>query len=153
MKIKFILPALEEAKSPFMRPIKYSLFPPLGLATLAALCDPDDEITLWDGQVERVDAEDAPDLAVIQTYITNAHRAYALADAYRAKGIYVAMGGLHASSLPDEALAHADSVLVGMGEHIFPEFLRDLRRGEARQLYRAGKARLEGLPLACRDLI
>ena len=153
MKIKFILPALEEAKSPFMRPIKYSLFPPLGLATLAALCDPDDEITLWDGHVERVDAEDAPDLAVIQTYITNAHRAYALADAYRAKGVYVAMGGLHASSLPEEALAHADSVLVGMGEHIFPEFLRDLRRGEARQLYRAGKARLEGIPLARRDLI
>ena len=48
MKIKFILPALEEAVSPFWRPIKYALFPPLGLATLAALCAPEDEITLWD---------------------------------------------------------------------------------------------------------
>ena len=35
MKVKMILPALTEAKSPFWRPIKYSLFPPLGLATLA----------------------------------------------------------------------------------------------------------------------
>ena len=44
MKIKMILPALTEAKSPFWRPIKYSLFPPLGLATLAAYCEDDDDI-------------------------------------------------------------------------------------------------------------
>jgi hypothetical protein len=44
LKIKMILPALTEAKSPFYRPIKYSLFPPLGLATLAAYCDEEDEI-------------------------------------------------------------------------------------------------------------
>ena len=75
MKIKFILPALEEAVSPFWRPIKYALFPPLGLATLAAFCAPEDEVSLWDEHVERVDAEDRPDLAVIETYITNAHRA------------------------------------------------------------------------------
>ena len=43
MKVKFILPALTEAKSPFWRPIKYSLFPPLGLATLAGFLSPDDE--------------------------------------------------------------------------------------------------------------
>ena len=35
-RVKLILPALTEATSPFWRPIKYSLFPPLGLATLAA---------------------------------------------------------------------------------------------------------------------
>ena len=43
MKVKLILPALTEAKSPFWRPIKYSLFPPLGLATLAGYLDPADE--------------------------------------------------------------------------------------------------------------
>ena len=52
MKIKMILPALTEAKSPFFRPIKYSLFPPLGLATLAGY--------LGDEEVETVAAE-APD--------------------------------------------------------------------------------------------
>ena len=41
-----ILPALTEAKSPFFRPIKYSLFPPLGLATLAAYLSEDDEVTI-----------------------------------------------------------------------------------------------------------
>ena len=46
MKVKMILPALTEAKSPFWRPIKYSLFPPLGLATLAGYLNDDDEVTL-----------------------------------------------------------------------------------------------------------
>lgn len=48
MRVKLILPALTEATSPFFRPIKYALFPPLGLATLAAHLDPDDTITLMD---------------------------------------------------------------------------------------------------------
>ena len=61
MKVKMILPALTEAKSPFFRPIKYSLFPPLGLATLAAYLDPDDEITIQDEHVEEVDLNDDPD--------------------------------------------------------------------------------------------
>ncbi len=51
MKVKMILPALTEAKSPFWRPIKYSLFPPLGLATLAAYLDDSDEISLIDEHV------------------------------------------------------------------------------------------------------
>ena len=94
MKIKFILPALTEATSPYWRPIKYALFPPLGLATLAAHCQPDDEITLTDEHVEAIEQNDFPDLVAIQVYITNAHRAYALADHYRARGAHVVLGGL-----------------------------------------------------------
>jgi hypothetical protein len=48
LRVKFILPALTEATSPYFRPIKYSLFPPLGLATLAAYLRPDDEATIVD---------------------------------------------------------------------------------------------------------
>src|ERR1700704_141422 len=92
MKVKLILPALTEAKSPLFRPIKYSLFPPLGLATLASYLDPDDEVTLQDEHVETLDTTDEPDLVVIQVYITSAYRAYALADHYRQKGAYVVLG-------------------------------------------------------------
>src|SRR5262249_30640493 len=125
MKVKFILPALTEAKSPFWRPIKYSLFPPLGLATLAAFLSSDDEAESIDDHVEPLCIDDVPDLVVIQVYITNAYRAYALADHYRAKGCFVALGGLHVTSLPDEAAAHADAVFVGPGEQTFPAFLAD----------------------------
>lgn len=153
MKIKMILPALLEAKSPFWRPVKYSLFPPLGLATLAAYCSPDDEIRIWDEHVETVDHEDEPDLVVIQVYITNAFRAYALADAYRARGIHVCLGGLHVSSLPDEALPHADSLFIGPGEDTFPEFLQDFRAGHPKKIYRNRDRSIEQLPPLRRDLI
>src|SRR5919106_227675 len=88
MKVKLILPALTEAKSPFFRPIKYSLFPPLGLAQLAGYFDPDDEITLQDEHVETLDLDDEPDLVVIQVYITSAYRSYEIADHYRRRSIF-----------------------------------------------------------------
>src|SRR5512135_2659270 len=110
MKVKMILPALTEAKSPFWRPIKYSLFPPLGLATLAGYLDLTDEVTIQDEHVEPLNLSDEPDLVVIQVYITSARRAYELADHYRRKGAYIALGGLHVTSLPDEAAEHADSI-------------------------------------------
>lgn len=128
MKIKFILPALEEAKSPFWRPIKYSLFPPLGLATLASLCSELDEVEIVDEHIENINLDDEPDLVCIQTYITNAHRAYQIADSYRARGIKVAIGGLHATSMPEESKKHADVLLLGLGEKNFPKFLEDFRK-------------------------
>ena len=103
MKVKMILPALTEAESPFWRPIKYSLFPPLGLATLAAYLSPDDDIELQDQHIEPIKLEDSPDLVIIQVYITNAYRSYQIADHYRKKGCYVILGGLHVTSLPLEA--------------------------------------------------
>src|SRR6476619_5727525 len=123
VRVKMILPALTEALSPFFRPIKYSLFPPLGLATLAAYLPRDTEIDLQDEHVERLRIDDEPDLVVIQVYITSASRAYRLADHYRAKGAYVVLGGLHPSSLPEEAAAHADTIFIGPGEATWPQFL------------------------------
>ena len=76
MKVKMILPALTEATGPFWRPIKYSLFPPLGLATLAAYLGDDCDVEIQDEHVESLDLNDAPDLVVIQVYITSARRAY-----------------------------------------------------------------------------
>lgn len=154
MRVKFILPALTEATSPFWRPIKYSLFPPLGLATLAAFLNEDDEAWIEDEHVERLNLDDAPDLVVIQVYITNARRAYEIADAYRAKGCFVALGGLHVTSLPDEAARHASVVFTGPGEQSFPAFLKDFRGGLPRQRYHAREYRtLKGLPPVRRDLI
>ena len=152
-RVKLILPALTEATGPYWRPIKYSLFPPLGLATLAACLDPDLEISLCDEHVEKLDLDDRPDLVIIQVYITNAYRAYRIADHYRARGVYVALGGLHVTSLPDEASAHADTVFTGPGEHTFPEFLRDLAAGSPRPRYQSAIRTLAGLPPIRRDLI
>ncbi|MGZ8516555.1 MAG: B12-binding domain-containing radical SAM protein [Chitinophagaceae bacterium] len=153
MKIKMILPALMEAKSPYWRPIKYSLFPPLGLATLAAYCSPEDEIELRDEHVEEINIDDNPELVVIQVYITNAFRSYQLADHYRKKGIYVCLGGLHVSSLPDEAVQHADSIFIGPGEDTFPQFLNDFKIKRAKRIYQNVKRNIEEILPIRRDLI
>ncbi len=153
MHVKFILPSLTEAKSPYWRPIKYSLFPPLGLATLAAYLRDDDIPTITDEHVEEVNLDDEPDLVIIQVYITNAYRAYEIADHYRAKGIYVALGGLHVTSLPFEAAQHADTIAIGPGEHTFPEFIQDFRKGNPKPVYRSGVRTLVGVPPIRRDLI
>jgi radical SAM superfamily enzyme YgiQ (UPF0313 family) len=153
MRVKLILPALTEAWSPYFRPIKYSLFPPLGLATLAAYLDPEDEVSLVDEHVERLQLDDEPELVVIQAYITSARRAYEIADHYRSRGAYVAMGGLHVTSLPEEAKPHADSIFLGPGEDIWPEFLRDLAQGSPQPAYRSRVRTLSDIPKIRRDLI
>ena len=153
MNVKLILPALTEATSPLWRPIKYSLFPPLGLATLAAYLDDHDIAEIQDEHVEPLRMDDAPDLVVIQVYITSAHRAYRLADHYRRRGAYVALGGLHVTSLPAEAAAHADTIFLGPGEDTWPQFLRDFRRGQPERLYQSRMRTLAGIPPIRRDLI
>jgi radical SAM superfamily enzyme YgiQ (UPF0313 family) len=153
MKVKMILPALAEAESPFWRPIKYSLFPPLGLATLAAYLSPDDEIDLQDQHVETLNFNDNPDLVIIQVYITNAYRAYAIADFYRKQGAYVILGGLHVTSLPQEAAPHADSIFLGPGEETFPQFLKDFKNNKPQKIYSSAIRTLNNIPPIRRDLI
>ena len=154
MRVKLILPALTEATSPYWRPVKYSLFPPLGLATIAAYLRDDDEAVIVDEHVETLTLDDAPDLVLIQVYITNAYRAYRIADHYRAKGSFVALGGLHVTSLPEEAAAHADTIFLGPGEQTFPQFLEDYRLGQAKKVYASTFGRtLDRIPPIRRDLI
>lgn len=153
MKAKLILPSLSEADSPYWRPIKYSLFPPIGLATLAAFFAPDDELQLVDQHVEKLNLEDKPDLVLIEVYITNAYRSYKIADHYRKKGSYVILGGLHVTSLPHEAMQHADSIFMGPAEESFPRFLKDFRAKKTEKIYHSANRTLENLPPVRRDLI
>lgn len=154
MRAKLILPSLTEAKSPFFRPIKYSLFPPLGLATLASYFADDDEIELIDQHVEPLYLNDLPDLVIIQVYVTNAKRAYEIARHYRENGVYVVLGGLHVTSLPEEAMQYADTIFIGPGEQTFPEFLKDFKNNRPKQRYVSTSGRtIQNQPSIRRDLI
>lgn len=154
LSVKFILPALTEATDPYWRPIKYALFPPLGLATLAAYLAPDDHAVIVDEHVQPLTLNDTPDIVVIQVYITNAYRAYKIADHYRGIGTFVCLGGLHVTSLPDEASPHADAIFLGPGDQTFPQFLKDFRSGTSQPIYTSTSGRtLERIPPIRRDLI
>ena len=126
----------------------------MGLATLAAYLEENDDITLVDQHVEKLSMNDEPDLVIIQVYITNSSRAYAIADQYRSRGIFVAMGGLHVTSMPDEVARHADAIFIGPGEQIFPEFLKNFRSGKPKKRYTSTEDRtLINQPPIRRDLI
>jgi len=168
MKVKLILAAPAAARSTFSRPIKYSLFPPLGLATLAAYLRDDDDVTLEDDNVESLNlmdaagphlrsdacvASDDPDLVGIEVYTAAANRAYEIADHYRKRGAHVALGGLHVTAMPEEASRHADTIFLGPGEDTWPVFLRDFRAGRAGKVYRSAVRTLAGQPPVRRDLI
>jgi radical SAM superfamily enzyme YgiQ (UPF0313 family) len=153
VRVELLLPALTEARSPLFRPIKYSLFPPLGLASLAAWLGPGDEVRIQDEHVQDLDLEAAPDLVGIEVYVTSARRAYAIADHYRARGAFVVLGGLHVTSLPEEAAAHADAIVLGPADEAWPRFLEDFRAGRAQRAYRSRVRTLAGVPPVRRDLI
>ncbi len=148
-----ISPAKTAPDSAFWRSIKYSLFPPLGLVTLAGYLRDDDEVTVQDEHVERLDLDDEPELVVIEAYITSARRAYRYADHYRRRGAYVCLGGLHATSLPAEAAQHADTIFLGPGEDTWPAFLADYRARRPERIYKSWHRTLEGAPRPRRDLV
>jgi radical SAM superfamily enzyme YgiQ (UPF0313 family) len=153
VKVKMILPRESAAAGAARRPLKYSLFPPLGLAQLAAYLDPADEIEICDEHVADVACDDEPDLVVIEVYVTSAHRAYEIASRYRARGSHVCLGGLHPTALPYEAVQYADSVFLGPGEDTWPRFLADLRAHRPGRIYRSHRRSLAALPAPRRDLL
>ena len=114
--------------------------PPLAMGILAARSD-GHEVRLYDDRVEILPATLAADLVAFSVETFTARRAYELADRYRAQGCRVVMGGHHPSFLPDEALAHADAVVVGDAEGVWETLLADAAAGDLRRLYRADAAR------------
>ncbi len=117
-------------------PYKKGLFPPLGLAAVAAVTPPDRwEVEAVDEAVEPHHFDRPADLVGITGITSVAPRAYEVARQYRRRGVPVVMGGMHASALPEEALRHVDAVVVGEAEGVWHEVLRDAEIGEMKGVY------------------
>lgn len=154
-RLLLILASVQEPDGRHFRLIKYSQFPPLSLLTIAGLTPPDRwDIMVRDEHVESSEVAHDVDLVGIQTYISSAGRAYELADRWRRRGAKVVLGGLHATSLPEEADQHADAVCAGPAEPVWGQILDDFERGRLGGIYRGeseGSAAL--VPLPRRDLM
>ena len=112
-------------------------FPTLSLASLAAVTPQDWDVSFHDDAIRATNFDTDADLIALTAMTAQATRAYQLADAFRSRGKTVVMGGFHASNLPDEALQHVDSVVVGEGELAWPRLLADFQAGQLQRLYRA----------------
>jgi radical SAM superfamily enzyme YgiQ (UPF0313 family) len=129
--------------------------PRLGLGVLAALTPPEHEVVYTDDVVEPFDLErDVKDVDLVGISVDSktAARSYAIAAAYRRRGVKVVLGGIHPSALPEEALEHADSVVVGEAEALWPQLIRDFERRSLARVYRGEPPNLELMPSARRDL-
>jgi len=136
------------------RLIKYSQFPPLSLMTIAGLTPEGWDITIRDEHVESSEVTGDVDLVGIQTYISSATRAYELAARWRQRGAKVVLGGLHPTSMPEEAALHADAVCLGPAETVWTQILDDFEHGRLQRFYRGrseGSASL--VPIPRRDLM
>jgi len=138
----------------WMRKGRLIRFPQLTMPLLAALTPGDVEIHHTDEIVSPVNFSRAMDLVGITTTTCSAPHAYEVADEFRARGVKVVLGGPHPTLLPEEAVQHADSVLIGEAEGVWPALVRDFREGRLQRFYQAATApSLAGLPWARRELI
>jgi radical SAM superfamily enzyme YgiQ (UPF0313 family) len=115
--------------------------PSLGLLTLAGATPPDYELTYL--ECPEIAGATLPsfDLVAISSFTAKADVMYAIADQYRARGTTVILGGLHCTLMPEEAADHADAVVAGEGEKLWPRVLEDWRRGTLRKIYRNASPR------------
>ena len=113
--------------------------PSLGLLTLAGLTPPEIETRYLEvpdiGKIDGVPAEF--DAVAISSFSAQIREAYELAGRYRALRTKVILGGLHVSARPQEALAHADAIVIGEGEAVWPSLVDDLCHGNLRGIYDA----------------
>jgi radical SAM superfamily enzyme YgiQ (UPF0313 family) len=127
--------------------IKRALNPPLGLATVAALCPPHWDVRIVDENVEPLPLEPEADIVGVCGMGVQAPRQKQLLRYYRAAGYYTVAGGSYASLCPEEYEGVADSVVAGEAEYIWPRFCEDFARGVAQPLYReTGEVRLADSP-------
>jgi len=132
----------------------YFRFPYLALTTLAALTGNDWDISVVDENVETLDFSLLPDLAAISIMTPLAKRGYEIADTYREKGVPVVLGGIHPTMMKDEAKTHADAVVLGEAEGVWPQVLSDLKLGDLKPFYRATNfCSLDRLRIPRRDLL
>ena len=131
MKILLISPERERKKEEaFLFRLSF-----LNLPYVAALSPPGSEVKIVDEAFEKIDFGEKVDLVGITAQTPVAPRAYQIADEFRKRGIPVVMGGVHASMRPQEALQHVDAVVVGEAEAVWPDLIKDLRRGQMRRIY------------------
>lgn len=111
--------------------------PSLGLLTLAGMTPARHKVHYIEiPDINTADkAPEGMDLMAISSYTAQINEAYQLASGVRNAGIPVVMGGPHVSILPEEALKHCTSVVIGHGELHWIDVLTDASAGALKPTY------------------
>lgn len=150
MHILFVVPGWPKGS---FWDVLFFKFPPLAMATLAGLTPEEHTISFVDESISPLDESVNPDLVVISAMTPLAPRGYEIAAIFRARGIKVIMGGIHASNMPDEAAQYVDSVVIGEADEIWGNILHDVENKRLQPTYRQSEyTRMEIITTANRTI-
>jgi len=113
----------------------FTILPSLYPRRLAAITPEEHILTVINERYHSISFDTFFDLVVIHFNSASASRAYEISDRFREKRIKVVLCGLHVSAMPEEALEHADSVLLGRGENNWLHLLKDMEKGQLQRIY------------------
>jgi radical SAM superfamily enzyme YgiQ (UPF0313 family) len=125
------------SSDPFNKFVYTSYYPSITLEQLISITPKKYKVEYVDERYRSVDLNWNGSLVGISTLTSNALHAYSIADEFRKKGKTVVLGGYHPSALPEEAIQHADAVVIGEAEISWPQLLRDFENRELKPFYRA----------------
>ena len=141
MNVLLIVPSLDRGRSHFMR------MPQLTLGIISALTPPGIEVDTVEEEAEEIDFDKHYDLVGISCMTRVAERAYQLSSLFRQKGSKVVLGGIHPSVMPEEAIAHCDSVVIGEAEGCWEELIDDFKQNRLKKFYRSTNSDLSKFPI------
>jgi len=154
MKVRFIYPSINFKKDEQLRKERKAFFPPLNICILAALTPEDVEVALTDENNDIINFEEKVDLVAITSMTCTAPRMYDIADNFRDRGICVVLGGTHVTALPQEAIQHADAIVLGEAEELWPKLIEDFKNKRMQKIYyNSSRPDLNHLPQPRRNLL
>jgi radical SAM superfamily enzyme YgiQ (UPF0313 family) len=158
MRILLVFPRIEHGANTYNDKDSWASilfgYPIITLPHLAAITPSKYDVEIVNENYDILDFNADVDLVAITCYTMTAPRVYEIADEFRRRGKVVVLGGYHPTAMPDEALHHADSVVLGMAEANWPRLLEDADKGKPRRIYeRDTDFDMATIPPIRRDLI
>jgi len=134
MRLTIVHPCI--GRKPGQKYIRTWQMEPLPAATVAGLTPKGVELRFYDDRMENIPFDESTDLAAISVETYTAKRAYQIATEFRKRSVPVAMGGFHATLCPDEVACHAEVVVCGEAEALWPQVIDDAQHGKLEKFYR-----------------
>ena len=154
MKLLLILPKNERSYWGQVSRSGKAGFVRLNLPTIAAITPKEWDVEILDARVKPIDYHANIDIVGITGFTSEVPGAYEIADNFRKKGVTVVMGGVHVSAMPDEALQHADAVVIGEAELVWHKLLDDFKKDELKPKYKADRlCDMKNMAIPRRDLL
>ncbi len=149
MKITLISPSLKDVRNTG----KSFHLPQIALALLAKMTPPDIDVSIVDEIIQPLDFDSKIDLVGITVNSKTVVRSYEIADEFRRRDVPVVLGGIHPTVACQEAIKHADAVVIGEAEGIWEKLLEDFKKGSLQKLYKNHTyPNLQNQPIPVRDL-